>query len=201
MKVARVVLLAAASVLVVAPALAAKKKPAAPPCIKGKVLTAFQMRMLQNELMVAGLSCKIVPRYNEFVISYKADLLSAHYALLGHFKRESRMEDYKSKIANETSQRSLANVTEFCNYRSQVFDFLLGPERPKLSEYVAKEQIASFHGQTVCEAPAVVEASAGKVVPMPRQKPEGVAPVITPAAAASEPKPEVASTAPTTTQQ
>lgn len=202
MKIARAVLLAAAAALVVGPAVAAKKK--ADPCIKDKVLASFQMRMLQTELVVGALSCKLTPRYNEFVGAYRDELMGAHRVLLRHFGRESRLEDYKSKTANEASQRSLANITEFCLYTSALYDKLLGPERPKLMAFVGGEPVASRHGQNACEAPALVTASSsGKIVPMPRQKPEvqGAAAAVIPAAM---PAPEVAadaSSAPATAQQ
>ena len=209
MNVARAVLLAAASVLVAVPVLAAKKKPAEPPCIKDKVLTAFQMRMMQTELVVGALSCKLTPRYNEFVTAYRTDLMGAHKILMRQFGRESRLEDYKSRTANEASQRSLANITEFCLYTSALYDKLLGPEKVKLATFVATEPAASRHGQQECGTPALVTASTtGKVVPMPRQKPEGAAPTATPGLVRSSAPvpdaPEVATTAPeapATTQQ
>ena len=46
MRMKRAILLMAAAALVAGPAVAAKKKPAAPACVKGKLLTAFQMRMM-----------------------------------------------------------------------------------------------------------------------------------------------------------
>lgn len=172
MKFSRAVLLVAVAAIAVGPAVAAKKKPAAPPCVKDKVLTAFQMRMLQTELVVGALSCKMTPRYNEFVTSYKPDLMTAHRALMKFFGRESRLEDYKSKTANESSQRSLANITEFCLYSSALYDKLLGPEKPNLAQFVAAEPVANRHGQNVCGTPALIQASASsKVVPMPREKP------------------------------
>jgi hypothetical protein len=206
MRVARAVLFAAVAVLVVSPAVAAKKK--ADPCIKDKVLASFQMRMLQTELVVGALSCKLTPRYNEFVTSYRDELMGAHRVLMRHFGREMRLEDYKSKTANEASQRSLANITEFCLYTSALYDKLLGPERPKLASFVGGEPVASRHGQNACGAPSLVTASSsGKVVPMPRQKPEveGAAAVVIPASMPTPaPKPEIAadtSSAPTTVQQ
>jgi hypothetical protein len=173
MKVVRAVLLVAASALVIGSAVAAPKKKA-DPCIKDKVLTSFQMRMMQTELVVGALSCKLTPRYNEFVTSYRTDLMGAHRVLMKHFGRESRLEDYKSKTANEASQRSLANITEFCLYTAALYDKLLGPEKVKLADFVGAEPVASRHGQNACSSPALVTASStGKVVPMPRQKPEG----------------------------
>jgi hypothetical protein len=174
MKFSRAALLIAVSAMVAVPALAAKKKAApAPKCVKDKVLSAFQMRMLQTELVVGALSCKLTPRYNEFVTAYRSDLMVAHRALLKYFGRESRLEDYKSKTANESSQRSLANITEFCLYSSALYDKLLGPEKPKLVEFAMVEPAANRHGQDVCGTPSLVTASTtGKVVPMPRAKPE-----------------------------
>lgn len=174
MRFKRAALLIAVAALAVGPAVAAKKKaPPAPRCVKDKVLSAFQMRMLQTELVVGALSCKMTPRYNEFVTSYQKDLMTAHRALMAYFGRESRLEDYKSKTANEASQRSLANITEFCLYSSALYDKLLGPEKPKLVEFAAIEPAANRHGQEVCGTPSLVTASTtGKVVPMPRAKPE-----------------------------
>lgn len=190
MKFSRAAMLIAVSAMAVGPALAAKKKVApAPKCVKDKVLSAFQMRMLQTELVVGALSCKLTPRYNEFVTSYRSDLMVAHRALLKYFGKESRLEDYKSRTANEASQRSLANITEFCLYSSALYDKLLGPEKPKLVEFAMAEPAANRHGQDVCGTPALVTASTtGKVVPMPRAKPEveGAAPAA-PAAPADAP--------------
>jgi hypothetical protein len=174
MKISRAALLIAVAAFAVGPAFAAKKKkPAEPPCIKDKVLSSFQMRMLQTELVVGALSCKLTPRYNEFVLGYRPELMGAHKVLMKYFARESKLEDYKSRTANEASQRSLSNITEFCNYTSALYDKLLGPEKPKLAEFVATEPVANRHGQNACGAPSLMTAaSTGKIVPMPRQKPE-----------------------------
>ena len=174
MRFSRAALVIAAAATCVGPVLAAKKKgPPAPPCVKDKVLTAFQVRMLQTELVVGALSCKLTPRYNEFVTSYQTDLMFAHRTLMKYFGRESKLEDYKSKTANEASQRSLANITEFCLYSSALYDKLLGPEKAKLFEFVANEPAANRHDQEVCGTPSLVTASTtGRVVPMPRAKPE-----------------------------
>jgi hypothetical protein len=164
--------------LAATPALAKKHRaPATPDCVKDKVLTALQMRMMQTELVVGALSCQMTPRYNDFVTAYKVELMTAHRTLLKWFARESKMEDYKSKTANEVSQRSLANLTEFCAYTTALYDKLLGTEKPSLAAFVSTEPVAAHHGFEVCGAPAsMVTASAaptdGKSVPMPRFKPD-----------------------------
>ena len=163
--------------LAATPALAkkGKAKPAAPACVKDKVLSSLQMRMLQTELVVGALSCQMTPRYNEFVTAYKPDLMGAHRTLLKFFGRESKMEDYKSKTANEASQRSLANINEFCSYTASLYDKLLQPEKVQLASFVSTEPSASRHGFDVCGSPSLTTAAvsaSGKRVPMPRAKPD-----------------------------
>jgi hypothetical protein len=162
--------------LAVTPALAKKNraaKPAQPACVKDKVLTALQMRMMQTELVVGALSCQMTPRYNDFVMAYRPDLMNAHRTLLKWFGRESKMEDYKSKTANEVSQRSLANITEFCSYTTALYDKLLGTEKVQLATFVQTERVAGHHGFDVCGSPSLITASAaGKRIPMPRIKPD-----------------------------
>ena len=163
--------------LAATPALA-KKKPAAPACVKDKVLVSLEMRMLQTELVVGALSCQMSPRYNDFVNAYKPDLMTAHRTLLKWFGRESKMEDYKSKTANEVSQRSLANITEFCSYTGALYDKLLGPTKVSLETFVATEPVAAHHDFEVCGSPSLVTASMaptdGRPIPMPRFKPDAV---------------------------
>ena len=199
MKLSHAALLFAASTLVVGPAIAAKKKPTEPPCVKGKVLTAFQMRMLQTELVVGALSCKLTPRYNDFVTSYRPDLMTAHKTLMAYFARESKLEDYQSRTATEVSQRSLANITEFCLHSANLYDTLLGPEKIKLAQFVMDEPSANRHDQNACEAPSVVTASAvspvtGKLVPLPRAKPETPLAMSTPQPVPADGSPVVSGT-------
>lgn len=148
--------------LAATPALAKKAKaPPAPPCVKDKVLVSLEMRMLQTELVVGALSCQMTPRYNDFVTAYKADLMTAHRTLLKFFGRESKMEDYKSKTANEVSQRSLANINEFCAYSTALYDKLLAPAKVDLATFVTTEPSAARHGFDVCGQPSsMVTASA-----------------------------------------
>lgn len=176
MKLRTLVMGVAVAALALSPAMAAKKAPPVK-CAKDKVLTALQMRMLQTELVVGALSCKMTPRYNDFVKAYQTDLMGAHKQLMKFFGRESVLEDYKSKGANEVSQRSLANITEFCANAASLYDQLLGPEKVQLANFVATEPSANRHGIEVCGAPATIEASAvpanpNRRVPKPRVKPD-----------------------------
>jgi hypothetical protein len=120
MKVSRAALLIAVSAMVVGPAVAAKKKAApAPKCIKDRVLSAFQMRMLQTELVVGALSCKMTPRYNEFVIAYRPD--HGGKTMMKYFGRIRQ----GLQVATPTGFTQPANITEFCLFLG-AYDNCLG---------------------------------------------------------------------------
>jgi hypothetical protein len=105
----------------------------------------------------------------------------AHKTLMAYFAKESKLEDYKSRTANEVSQRSIANIAEFCSYSTALYDKLLGTEKVKLPEFAAAEPAANRHDQNACDAPAVVTASTamtattGKFLGQPRVKPDAPA--------------------------
>ena len=142
--------------------------------------------MLQTELVVGALSCGTTPHYNAFVMAYRPDLMNAQKTLMRFFAHESKLEDYKSKTANEVSQRSLTNSREFCSSTGALYDKLLGPEKPMLAIFAAAEPAASRHGYEICgttssEATRPMSLGAGaqadpkaKTVPYPRAKPEAV---------------------------
>jgi hypothetical protein len=80
MTISRTVLIAASTLLAASTAAAEK-----PRCVKDEVLTSFEIRMLQTELVVGALSCKLTPRYNEFVTEHRPELMKAHKVLLRYF--------------------------------------------------------------------------------------------------------------------
>jgi len=157
MTISRTVLIAASTLLAASTAAAEK-----PRCVKDEVLTSFEIRMLQTELVVGALSCKLTPRYNEFVTEHRPELMKAHKVLLRYFGRESRLEDYKSRTANEASARSIADIAAYCVETAALYDKVLAPDHPKLASLVKSEPAASRHGQHACGA------AIGDRAPLPR---------------------------------
>ncbi len=148
-----------------------KKKPAQPACVGEAVLQAAQLRIIQTELMVAGLSCKTydrwtqtanTTRYNEFVTAYKPVLMNdAHKVLARHFKSEQRLNDFLTRLANDSSQRSLSNIVEFCDGASKMYDEVLVTPSVQLAQYSAAKPQTAQHGLNVCPEVLQKAASAG----------------------------------------
>ncbi len=158
MKANRAVLVVVLALMMAGP-VAVKKANSETGCIKGKVLTAFQTRMLQTELVVGALSCKLTPRYAEFVNAYKSELLEAHKTLSKYFGDDAKLEAYKSMTATQVSQRSLSNIVAACAEWSAIYDQILAPERVKFVSFLKAEPLAHGHGQNVCGKPTTVIAA------------------------------------------
>jgi hypothetical protein len=84
-------------------------------CIRHEEMTALQVAAVQQQLMVAALSCNAISLYNRFVVSYQRDLRTSDDALKAFFLRMNRQDglaDYhafKTRLANRSSLRSAAD--------------------------------------------------------------------------------------------
>jgi hypothetical protein len=79
---------------------------------------AMRVAALQQELMVAALTCSAIPRYNEFVTSWRGELRASDDQLKAHFEhaRAGGIADYhafKTRLANQDSIRSIHD-TNYC---------------------------------------------------------------------------------------
>ncbi len=93
----------------------------AAPCAKPVEMQAIRVRALQTELMFAGLSCNGRNHYNHFVNNYRPELKEYADALRGYFQRvygrsgETKMNQFITRLANQSSTRSIKRGTEaFC---------------------------------------------------------------------------------------
>ncbi len=81
-------------------------------CARAPDLVALQVAALQQQLMVAALTCDDVSLYNSFVITYQNDLVASDEALQAFFDRFGDAEgtpayhSFKTKMANVYSARS-----------------------------------------------------------------------------------------------
>src|SRR4051794_21339419 len=79
-------------------------------CVRRNERMALKVAALQQQLMVAALSCHAIPLYNRFVISYRRDLQRSDNALKGFFIRHGSVADYhafKTRLANNSSLSSI----------------------------------------------------------------------------------------------
>jgi hypothetical protein len=122
---------AAAAALVVwlaQPALAQGTKAASSNC-PSPVVEAMHMRLLQTELMVAALQCRNMPgndfsvKYNHFVMQFSSPLSQNANVLKGHFKNQTTLDRYMTRIANDAGQRGMR--PGFCQNMATTFDEVL----------------------------------------------------------------------------
>src|SRR5262245_60034376 len=89
-------------------------------CARPPDLVALQVAALQQQLMVAALTCDDVALYNNFVTTYQQELLTSDASLQAFFDRFGDQESgsayhsFKTKMANLYSGRSAADKKKYC---------------------------------------------------------------------------------------
>lgn len=147
----------AACIAVTGVAAAAKKAPAAPAqaCVKGADEMALQIRVVQTDLMVAALSCSASARYNEFVKANQPVLMAAHTQLTKFFTAKrggaKALNAFITKLANDSSMRSVQNIALFCQETGWLYDAILSPTRGDLPTFIQPLLVAQRHGYQPCE--------------------------------------------------
>jgi len=127
-------------------------------CAKHEEMTAMQTAAVQQELMVAALTCNAVTLYNSFVTGYQKELQDSDHTLQKLFQRlrggKKGTEDYhayKTKLANGSSIKSIGNITQFCANAQAAFSTALGPAKSTLSSFVTAQPKADDEGITECD--------------------------------------------------
>lgn len=86
---------------------------------------ALQTAAVQQELMVAALSCGDVDAYNRFMRAYRPELQKSDADLLAYFQArdnsEAGYDAYKTKVANLSALRSARDKASFCAEARQGF--------------------------------------------------------------------------------
>jgi hypothetical protein len=169
----------------------------APACVKGADETALQTRTVQTDLMVAALSCSASARYNDFVKGNQPALMAAHTQLTSFFTKkrggQKAMNAFITKLANDASRRSVADIARFCQETGWLYDAILSPQRGDLSTFMRPLLVAQRHGYTPCEPRAsyVVMGPSGPTE-VAAATPAPPAADVTPAKAPSNPVRDVA---------
>ncbi|HLY06239.1 MAG TPA: hypothetical protein VKR31_10860 [Rhizomicrobium sp.] len=157
---------------------------AAPRCAKPEEVSAIQAAMIQQELMVAALTCSEVEHFNAFQTNYGPELRASDARLLRMFRRlygarrgEAEYHAFKTRLANHSSMRSIRDNTSYCRDARAVFDAALVPSKPKLEDFVAGVQVVEDPPVGSCQMRVRVGLNSANTVPdvMPRPNPERVA--------------------------
>jgi hypothetical protein len=152
---------------------------AAERCAKPDDVTAMQASAVQQQLMVAALSCDSIQAYNAFVTAYQPELYAADRALLKFFKRmkarggETEYHAFKTRMANMSSNLSIHNLGMFCENAKAAFALALGPTRSTLAAFVATQPIVESSDYATCEIRVAggIVPGAPRMVPVPIAKP------------------------------
>ena len=124
-------------------------------CAGAKDLTALQIAAVQQQLMVAALSCDQAGLYNSFVLAYQKDLLASDSALLEYFLRVNAVSGtadyhrYKTRLANNYSLRSIADKRGYCRSAEAAFAAAL-TNRQSLAAFALSQPASNVAGSTSC---------------------------------------------------
>jgi hypothetical protein len=148
-------------------------------CATPTEVTAIAATAIQQQLMVAALTCNKVDNFNSFQTSFSQELRASDKALMRMFLRlyaahgEAEYHAFKTRLANNSEMRSIHGNRDYCATADIVFAAALAPAKPSLSDFVSGVQVADPSPIESCEM--TVTASLNGVLAvspiMPREKP------------------------------
>jgi hypothetical protein len=96
-------------------------------CVRPEDDLALKTSAMQQQLMVAALTCGQVSLYNSFVLGHRDELQKADATLLAFFQRENgesgeaSYHDFKTKAANVSSLNSTHDQSSYCSNAERIF--------------------------------------------------------------------------------
>jgi hypothetical protein len=102
---------------------------AADRCTASEAVRTLKVAELQEQLMVAALTCHDVRDYNRFVLSYRPELQASDRAMLHFFMRQDgagpgdrAYNAFKTRLANVSALNSNADNAAFCGAAADAFN-------------------------------------------------------------------------------
>jgi hypothetical protein len=177
---------------------------AAQKCAKPVEVTAIQAAAVQQELMVAALTCNDVTSFNAFQTSYSMELRSSDKDLQKMFRRlfggrgESEYHAFKTRLANDSSMRSIHDNAGYCQEAQMVFAAALAQEKPTLANFVSGVTVHDEGPVDGCDVRVAQGLSGVKAAPsvVPTPNPLRVAALDPAPAAAASAAPDAAAPSP-----
>ena len=142
-------------------------------CTTPEELSALRTAAVQQELMVAGLTCQATDAYNRFVIAYRPELQKSDADLKAYFVRrdgargEAEYDTFKTKLANLSSLSDIANSSGYCANARAAFDMAM-QGRQNLASFVADQRLLiALPEQQLCGAAPTrpITAAASRACP------------------------------------
>jgi hypothetical protein len=147
---------------------AAKRKAhhSATNCAQPSEISAIQATAIQQQLMVAALSCdqtdasggkQFVDKFNQFQTVYGPELRRSDAALLSMFKRlygvrkgDDEYNAFKTRAASHSESRRIHGFGDFCKAANIVYEAALAPAKPSLSDFVSGVQVQEDNPVNSC---------------------------------------------------
>ncbi|NKE45820.1 hypothetical protein HB662_13600 [Roseomonas frigidaquae] len=143
-------LLAGAAMAIGGPAIAQS-------CVQASERTAFELRALQSQLMVAAITCQRDGDYNAFVRKFQGDLGGAYNTIRTHFRRtagaqgQRALDGYITTLANEQSQDGIRQGSRFCQNITPLFQAALSQSNASaLAEMSMERNVLNPHDAETC---------------------------------------------------
>ncbi len=127
-------------------------------CTTPEELAALRTAAVQQELMVAGLTCQATDAYNRFVLAYRPELQKSDADLKTYFVRrdgargEADYDTFKTKLANLSSLSDISNSSGYCANTRAAFATAM-QDRQSLASFVADQRLMiALPPQQLCVA-------------------------------------------------
>lgn len=169
-------------------------------CATPTEVSAIAATSIQQELMVAALTCNQIANFNAFQTNFSAELRSSDHALMRMFMRlyggrgTAEYHGFKTRLANNSEIRSIHANSDFCTAAGNVFSAALAPIKPALRDVVSAVQVFDPSPVDSCKMEVVVGHS-----PKPPVLQATTTTTSAPSAQSAGPKPAVVQATSTTT--
>ncbi|MBM3483305.1 MAG: hypothetical protein FJX66_08360 [Alphaproteobacteria bacterium] len=143
-------------------------------CASDADYAALSLRVLQSDLLVAGLRCRKSAQYGEFVTRFKTELKSNGGTLKKYYSKRHggggrrQLDLLVTRLANDASRRAGTDTHGYCRQVPNLFDEVLKIDKGGLKQFAASRPEAGAHGITRCSSSPLklavsdIEPAAGK---------------------------------------
>jgi hypothetical protein len=126
-------------------------------CANPADMYAVRAAAIQQNLMVAALSCHAIPDYNRFVTQYRSELQASDHQLEVFFQRlygqsgTAKYHSFKTRLANASSLQSINKGLSYCEDAQATFDLALSRGRKSLTAFLSAQPTQAENNFSPCE--------------------------------------------------
>ena len=135
---------------------------AAARCVEPAEKSAFEIRALQSQLMLAALTCGQQDEYNTFVRRHQRDLSDAYQQIASYFGRiygsagQQQLDSYITNLANDHSQAGISRGSSYCSTAKLfVSQALALQSADEVVRFAAENNATNPDSLAVCVSPGV----------------------------------------------